>query len=82
MKSIKKAVALKYPDGVEAPVIIAKGIGSKADKILEQAELNNIPVEEDEELVDLLGLQSVGNIVPEEAWEALAVIFSFIMENE
>lgn len=82
MKSIKKAVVLKYPDGVEAPVIIAKGIGSKADKILEQAELNNIPVEEDEELVDLLGLQSVGNIVPEEAWEALAVIFSFIMENE
>lgn len=82
MKEIKKAVALKYPEGVEAPVILAKGFGSTAEKILNEAEKNNIPVAENEELVDLIGLQNIGSIVSEDAWEALAVIFSFILENE
>jgi len=82
MKSLKKAVALKYPEGVEAPVVMAKGFGKDAEKILQEAEKNNIHIEENNELVDLLGLQNVGDIVPEEAWEVLAHIFSFILENE
>lgn len=82
MKNIRKAVALKYPEGVEAPVIVAKGFGKTAEKILNEAEKNNILIQEDEELVDLLGLQNIGSIVPEEAWDALALIFSYILENE
>lgn len=82
MKNIRKAVALKYPEGVEAPVIVAKGFGKTAEKILSEAEKNNIFIQENEELVDLLGLQNIGSIVPEEAWDALALIFSYILENE
>lgn len=81
MKQLRKAVALKYPPGVEAPVIVAKGFGETADKIISEAAKNEIPVNHNEELVDLLGLQDIGSIVPEEAWEALAQIFSFILEK-
>ncbi len=77
----KKAVALKYPEGVEAPLIVAKGEGRKADQIIREAEKNNIHIEEDSALVDLLGLSDVGSMVPETAWRSLALIFSFILSE-
>ncbi|MCR4742782.1 MAG: EscU/YscU/HrcU family type III secretion system export apparatus switch protein [Treponema sp.] len=77
---MKKAFALKYPQGVEAPIIIAKGSGKKAEKILQIAKENNILIEENEILVDMLGLSNEGDLVPEECWEILAKIFSIILE--
>ena len=77
----RKAVALKYPEGVEAPVIMAKGEGRTAQIMLEEAEKQGIPVTEDKVLVDMLGLSDAGDIVPENAWKALAVIFSYILEE-
>lgn len=78
----KKAVALRYPEGIEAPVIVAKGEGIVAEKILTEAKKNSIFIEEDSDLVDLLGFGNVGSMVPQSAWEALAVIFSFIMNED
>ena len=78
----KRAVALKYPEGVEAPVITAKGSGRKAELMLEEAEKNGIPVEKDTVLVDLLGMSETGSIVPEQAWKSLAVIFSYILSEK
>lgn len=77
----KKAVALKYPEGVEAPIIVAKGEGKTAEKILLLAEKNNILIKEDLTLVDMLGMQEVGSLVPQEAYQALALIFSFILKE-
>ena len=77
-----KAIALKYPEGVEAPVIMAKGEGRTAQIMLEEAEKHSIPVTQDKVLVDMLGLSSAGDIVPENAWQALAVIFSYILEEK
>ncbi len=77
----KRAVALKYPEGVEAPLIVAKGQGRIAEKIISEAKENDIPIEENEALVDLLGLSEVGSLVPESAWRSLAVIFSFILSD-
>ncbi len=77
----KRAVALKYPEGVEAPVIMAKGEGRTAQIMLEEAEKNGIHIAEDAVLVDLLGMSEVGSVVPETAWKALAVIFSFILSD-
>ena len=81
-KAKLKAIALKYPEGVEAPVIMAKGQGRTAQIMLEEAEKHSIPVEEDKVLVDMLGLSSVGDLVPENTWKALAVIFSYILEEK
>ena len=78
----KKAVALKYMEGTEAPVILAKGEGHKAEVMLYEAEKNGIPVTEDKILVDMLGIASAGDIVPENTWQALAVIFSYILDDK
>ena len=78
----RRAVALKYPQGVEAPLIIAKGEGRIAEQIINEAEKNNIYIEEDSALVDLLGVSEVGSLVPEAAWKSLAVIFSFILSDK
>ena len=82
MTSKRKAVALKYIEGTQAPVILVKGEGRKAEIILEEAEKNAIPVTEDKVLVDMLGLSSAGDLVPENTWQALAVIFSFILSDQ
>lgn len=82
MNSKRKAVALKYMEGTEAPVILAKGQGRKADLILSEAEKNAIPIREDKVLVDMLGIADAGEMVPENTWQALAVIFSYILNDE
>ena len=82
MTSKRKAVALKYIEGTEAPVILAKGQGRTADLMLEEAEKQGIPVTQDKIIVDMLGLSSAGDIVPENTWQALAVIFSFILSQD
>ena len=82
MNSKRKAVALKYIEGSEAPLILAKGEGRTANLMLEEAEKQGIPVTEDKVLVDMLGLSSAGDIVPENTWQALAVIFSFILSKD
>ena len=82
MTSKKKAVALKYVEGTEAPVVLAKGQGRTAERMLEEAEKNGIPVTEYKVLVDMLGLSSAGDLVPENTWQALAVIFSFILSQK
>ena len=81
-ESKRKAVALKYIEGTQAPLILAKGQGHRAELILQEAEKNGIPVNEDKVLVDMLGLASAGDVVPENSWQALAVIFSFILSEK
>ena len=78
----KRAVALKYPDGVDAPIIMAKGEGRTAELMISEAQKNDIHITEDTVLVDMLGMSEVGSMVPESAWKALTVIFSYILSDE
>ena len=80
--SRQKAVALKYPKGVEAPFIVAKGNGLLAKRILEEARENDIKIEENTPLVEFLSEVQVGSLVPPETWEILAQIFSVILQEE
>jgi len=75
----KKAIALRYPEGVDAPVIVAKGEGAAAQQIIDVALENEVYITEDTTLVNMLGGMNCGEMVPEQAWEALAVIFAFIL---
>lgn len=79
---IQKAVAVKYPKGAEAPFVVAKGEGIIAKKIIQEAEKNNINIEENEDLVEILSEVKIGSMVPAESWEILAQIFSFILSVE
>lgn len=78
----KKAVALKYPKNAYAPFITAKGTGLTAEKILEIARENDIPVKVEDTAVEILSNQDIGDAVSEETWEVLAIIFSTIMKKE
>lgn len=82
IKSQKVALALKYPQGTDVPFITAKGKGELAEKIIAIAKENDIYIEENAPLVDLLSVQEVNDAVPEEAFEALAAIFAFVLERE
>ena len=77
-REVKKAVALKYPEGASAPFIAASAKGFLAQKMLEVAAEKKIPISENAALADFLSVQEIGTAIPEETWEAVAKIFAFI----
>lgn len=79
-REVKKAVALKYPEGASAPFIAASAKGFLAQKMLEVAAEKKIPITEDAALADFLSVQEIGQTIPEETWEAVAKIFAFIVQ--
>ncbi len=73
----KKAVALEYNKNDLAPKIIAKGQGKVAERIIEVAENENIPVHEDEEVASTLSQLDLGDYIPPELYEVVAEILTF-----
>jgi len=80
-KSIKLAVALKYEDdGTEAPVVIASGRGEIAEKILQIAQMEKVPVHQDGSLVQVLAELEVDTEIPPELYQAVAQIIAFVWQ--
>lgn len=79
---MKKAVALKYPENAPAPFITASAKGKLAEEVLKIAKMNDIMIVEDLELSELLSVQDLGTYVPEKAWEALALVFSYLTDHQ
>lgn len=78
-KKIKTAVALGYdPSEDGAPKVIASGKGALADKIIEQANENKIPVHQDDKLADTLSRLEIGEMIPPELYEVVAEILVFV----
>ena len=75
----KKAVALKYEETNGAPVIVASGLGYMAEKIVEMAHDNNIPVYEDNSLVTLLSQLDLGAETPEEVYKTVVDIYVYFL---
>ena len=76
---MKKAVALRYdPEKEHAPKVIAKGIGSSAENIIKIAELHNLPIHKDEDLVELLSKVEIDKEIPEKLYVAVVEVFGFI----
>ena len=82
MKQEKKAIALKYPENTYAPFVVASEKGFLAQKLLEIAEKNNVPIVKNDALANVLSLQEIGSFIPENTWEAMAKIFAFIVHLE
>ena len=70
------AVALQY-DGSGAPRVTAKGKGAVADRILELARENDVPVKEDADLNLLLSQVELGDEIPRELYIAVAQVIAF-----
>ena len=78
-EKIKTAVALGYdPNEDGAPKVIASGKGALAEKIIEQAKENDIPVHEDDKLADTLSRLEIGEMIPPELYEVVAEILVFV----
>lgn len=75
----KRAVALKYDGDSIAPVIIATGMGDLAEKIVETAIENNVPIFEDNSLATLLSRLELGEAIPEELYKAVVDIYVYFL---
>ncbi|EKD27049.1 MAG: hypothetical protein ACD_79C00911G0008 [uncultured bacterium] len=74
------AVALKYePDSMEAPKVVAKGIGKLAEKIKEIARKHDIPTVENKPLAQVLfKTVEVGAYIPVSLYKTVAEILAYV----
>jgi flagellar biosynthesis protein len=78
-KKNRQAAALRYAQGEDAaPRLMAKGKGTVADRILEIARRNGIPIREDRELVQVLASLDLYQEIPPELYKAVAEILVFL----
>ena len=68
----KRATALRYREGSDAPEVVATGAGEIANKILDAAEAAGVPVRRDPALVEALSKLDVGRMIPPELYTAVA----------
>ena len=78
-KGDREAAALRYARGKDsAPRLMAKGKGAVADRILEIARRNGIPIREDRELVQVLASLDLYQEIPPDLYKAVAEILVFL----
>ena len=78
-----RAVALKYDQNTKkAPQIVASGRGKVADKILQIAEENDIPMIEDESLSNLLSKLRIDSEIPPQLFSVVAEVLAFVFHLE
>jgi flagellar biosynthesis protein len=78
-KTRERAVALRYErDGDRAPQVVAKGSGSIARRIIEEARKHGLPMREDPLLVEALSGLDLYQEIPEELYQVIAEIYAFL----
>jgi len=76
---IKKATALNYDKTKDnAPTVSAQGTGYNAKKIIKIAKENNIPIKQDEDLINMLSIIELNQEIPAELYKAVGEVFSYI----
>lgn len=80
---INKAATLQYK-GRKTPIVSAFGENEIAQEILKLAQENDVPVYQDEDLVNILSQLNVGQAIPPDLfeWVASVLAFSFFARNE
>ena len=79
MPRAKKAVALQYSPGDNAPVIVASGMGYLAEKIVETAADCGVPIYEDNSLSTILTQLQLGQEIPESLYQAIVEIYVYFL---
>ncbi|MCI8599395.1 MAG: type III secretion protein [Lachnospiraceae bacterium] len=76
----RKAVALKYDENKHAaPIIVASGMGYMAEKIVEVANENGVPIYEDNSLATVLTQLNLGAEIPPELYQAVVDIYAYFL---
>lgn len=78
-KEKRAAIALEYEPATDtAPKVIASGQGFLADKILDVAKQEKIPVHRDEKLARSLKEIEIGEYIPPELYQVVADVLIFV----
>ncbi|HEX3037512.1 MAG TPA: EscU/YscU/HrcU family type III secretion system export apparatus switch protein [Oscillospiraceae bacterium] len=75
------ATALKYSKDApgNAPVVVASGMGYMAQKIIDVAQENNVPIYQDDSLSSLLSQLEVGSEIPPELYQAIVDLYVYFL---
>lgn len=77
----QKAVALSYDEDKDrAPVIVASGRGRMAERMVELACENDVPVYEDHSLTNVLSQMELGSEIPEELYQMVVDIYVYFLK--
>lgn len=74
----KKAVAILYDPGNKAPQVVAAGQGMLADKIINVAKDNEVPLYKDTNLTETLLKLDIGECIPPELYGVVAEILVYV----
>ncbi|MGN0368336.1 MAG: EscU/YscU/HrcU family type III secretion system export apparatus switch protein [Wujia sp.] len=74
----KKAVALVYEPGTQAPQVVATGKGLLAEKIIETAKESDVPLYKDTDLTNTLMNLDIGDCIPPELYGVVAEILVYV----
>lgn len=73
------SIALKYEDGMGAPLVVAKGVDAVALRIREIAKENKVPIVENPPLARALyATAEIDQFIPEEHFKAAAEVIGFV----
>lgn len=79
----KQAAALRYDqEKNHGPTVSATGKGMIAENIIEKAKENDVPIVEDESLVELLAELNINETIPNELYHVVAEVFAFIYKTD
>ena len=80
----QEVAALVYDpsSGHHAPTLVARGKGAIADKILELAAENDIPIRKDPTLISILSALEVGNEVPPDLYGVIAEVLAWAYRTD
>jgi flagellar biosynthesis protein len=80
-KAGQAAVALKYnPQTDYTPIIVASGHGAVAERIINLADENGVPVYRDDSAAAVLSMLDVGQGVPPELFSVIAGIYVKVLD--
>lgn len=77
----KSAVSLRYDSANDlAPRVTSKGKGLLAEKIINLAQENKIPIKEDPDLVEVLSQVEVDQEIPPSVYHVVAELLAFVYQ--
>lgn len=78
-ETVKTAIALQYdPNSDGAPRVVATGKGEIADKILQIAQQNQVPIKQDPILAQALSMVDLDAEIPSELYAVVAEVLGWV----
>jgi flagellar biosynthesis protein len=82
-EAVPHVAALRYDaENAGAPQLVAKGKGAIAERILELAAENDVPVKRDPTLISVLGALDVGAEIPPDLYGVIAEVLAWAYHTD